>query len=159
MGTEILSRTLEPTLTLTTLEPSLFPSLFQIMEQFPEQNDENNKDSFICETCHFPFSDNSPFQVYCILPRDNRRMDYDLYPAVVLQRRKVVSKVLEYSIENCNFQEEFQELLQYIQEKQLKNLQKYRIVFHKEKRKWKRKSFFQKAEKMLITELQIEVES
>lgn len=159
MGTEILTRMLEPTLSLTTLQPVPFSSLFEIMPQFPEQNDVNNKDSFICETSHFPFNENASFQIYCILPRSNRRMDYDNYPAVVLQRRKVVSKVLEHSVENCNFEAEFKTLLQYIQEKQLKNLQNYRIVFHKEKRKWKRKSFLQKAKKMLITELQIEIES
>lgn len=158
MGTEILTKTLAPTLTLTALETSLLPSIFQKIQQFPEQSDINNTDSFICETCQFPFNENSAFQIYCVLPRFNRRADYDNYPATVLQRRNVVTKVVQHSLENCNFDEEFQALLQYINDQQLTSVNKYRIIFHKEKRKWKRKSFFKKPDKPLITELQIEVE-
>lgn len=157
MGKDILNKTLPPTLTLTTLDGSKFSSLFQIISQFPEQNDINNKDSFICETSQFPFDDNTFFQIYCILPRTDRRSDYDDYPAQVLQRRNVISKVMEHSIEHCNLEEAFHSLLQYIQEKNLAHSSKYRIIFHKEKRKWQRNSFFKKSEQILITELQIEV--
>lgn len=159
MSTAILTRSLSPTLTLTQKETSSFSNIFQRMQQFPEQAKQIHKDSFICETQQFPFNDQSHFQIFCVVPTEDRRIDYDDFPATVLQRRNVVSKVMQKSVEDCNFQEEFQSLLQYIQEQHLTSTNKYRIIFHQEKRKWQRKSFFRKAKKNLITELQIEVES
>lgn len=159
MSTAILTRSLSPTLTLTTPEPSAFSSIFQTMKCFPEQELQTTKDSFICETQHFPFNDRSHFQIYCVVPTEDRRIDYDDFSAAVLQRRHVVSKVIQKSLEECNFEEEFQSLLQYIQEHRLTSSSKYRIIFHQEKRRWQRNAFLKRPKKNIITELQIEVES
>lgn len=159
MQKEIKLRKLAPTLTLTTLEQSTMEKLFQTMKQFPEQNDPHNKDSFLCETTDFPFRDDSTFQVYCLLVKRNRPTTYPNYSPQVLQRREVVSMVLEKSFEDCNLEEEFHTLLNYVEAHHLTSLRKYRIIFHKEKRKTIRHAFFKKHTQSIITEIQVEIES
>lgn len=158
MKSEIKIRQLAPTLTLTTSQQSTMDTLFQSMKEFPEQNDPHNQDSFLCETTEFPFRENSAFQVYCVLIKRNRQTSYPNFSPLVLQRREVVSMVLEKNFEDCDLEAEFSTLLHYVQEENLTSMGKYRIIFHKEKRKTIRHTLFKKKAQSIITEIQIEVE-
>lgn len=158
MEEEIKRRQLAPTLTLTTTETPTMSKLFQVMKQFPEQNDPNNKDSFLCETTDFPFGENTPFQLYCLILNRNRLTSNTEYTPLVLQRREVVSLVLEKSYEECDLESEFRNLLQFIEENKLVSRQVFRIVFHKEKRKTIRNTLFKKVRQNIITEIQVEIE-
>lgn len=158
MEVEIKRRQIAPTLTLTTQETPTMSKLFQVMKQFPEQNDPNNKDSFLCETSQFPFEETTPFQLYCLILNRNRLTSNTEYTPLVLQRREVVSMVLEKNYEECDLQSEFSVLQQYLEEHNLISCQIYRIVFHKEKRKTIRNTLFKKTGQNIITEIQIEIE-
>lgn len=152
MSQEITVRNIPPTLTLTHVEKCT--SLSHGIASLHFETKLNAKGSFICQLDQPYLIDGGEIQVFCLVENSNYHVDSKAFAYKVVQRERVLSTIHKGGYDSI--QESFLRLEEYLAEHGLQSLHAYRLVVHKEKRKWQRDKFLKKAEKEeYITEVQI----
>lgn len=151
MSQEIKERQIPPTLTLTHFEEAISVSQTIATLHFEAKN--NAKGSFICTMEEPKMEEGSKVQVYCMVENGYSPVDHKHFYYQVLQRCKVVTTI--HPGDYHDVRSSFHLLERYIEEHSYEHISGFRVVVHKEKRKWVRNKFFQKSKEQFITEVQI----
>lgn len=155
MSYEIVVKDVSPTLTLSQIEPCTLKELPQIIYDIQDRVKSNLKGSFICLTSEPFLSSESQLFVHCPVENTFPHISPKEQEYKVLQRTKVVSTI--HAGEYTDLEEAFKTIHQYIEQNNLKQIFPYRLIFHKEKRKWQRKKFFRKSSQSYMTEVQAQI--
>lgn len=155
MNQEISVRNIAPTLTLTQKKHNT--SLSHGIASLHFEAKLNAKGSFVCILAQPHLEEGVPLPIYCLVENSSFHVDSAVFEYTVLQRIRVAAVI--HKGEYDTIQESFFRLDEYLAEHGLASKGIYRLVVHKEKRKWQRRKFLKKAEKdEYITEVQIVIE-
>lgn len=113
----------------------------------------NTNVSFFCTTEQAFLKQDSQVRVCAPVLNAIFNIDENKYHFFVRQRQNVVSTI--HNGRYDQIEPAFQALQDYLAEKNLQPQLPYYIIFHKEKRKWQRKTFFKKSTGEYVTEIQI----
>lgn len=155
MCNEIVIKDIKPTLTLTHLAECTYQTLPNIIYGLHDEVKKNIKGSFICIMSEPCLKRGMALKVYCPVESSYAPFNSFKYKYEVLQRTRVVSTIQRGGYDQV--EDSFEAIARYIEENNLTMIEPYRLVFHKEKRKWQRKKFFKKSTQEYIIEIQVQI--
>ncbi len=158
MHGEITKKNIAPIYVLTSLEQCTFEGIKKEVLTFPNQTKKYPRETFICESEIFPCKADTKIQLSCVVEDRHKTIQINTHKVAVLPRIDVVSTVLTSDYGETDLEKVLDNLNTYMSEHQLTSCDNYRIVFHKEKRKWQRNRFFRRTKKDIITDVQIIIE-
>lgn len=152
----ILEKDVAPTLMVTHVEPCTFQSLSSTVYTMFSDVKKNISGSFVCYVEDIVFKPDISLQVYCPVKTAYEQINDKKHEYTVLQRSKVVTTIHKGSYEDLTVP--FQAVLDYVKGKEYEIITPYRIVFHKEKRKWQRNRLLKRSVGDYVVEVQVAVE-
>lgn len=158
MDLEIKIRNIAPISVIVKTEFCTHQNLYHTIQAFPSQLKKRPTESFVCKLRTMDIQADTELEVFSTTEKAEKFDDTEQYYKTIMQRTNVVSTVLMVPYDEIDKNLVFQQLQKYIDDNNLTSLQIYRIVFHKEKRKWQRSRFLKRSKKDVITEFQIEIE-
>lgn len=158
MTQEITVKNVAPFLALTPTETCPFSKIFSTIRKFPTAILVNGRESFHCVADGYPPNDATPCQVYVPVEKTKTEKNFKRHKIIILQRAKVVSVVLGVEYQHSDLSDIFKALDQFIEDNDLKGTSNFRVIYHQEKRKWQRNSFFKLSKEGTITEIQVVLE-
>lgn len=154
MNDQIEIKDIAPTLMLTHINNTTFQMMEDVAYSIRDVAKDSIKGSFVC-LCQQPFlKSDSNLELYCPVSTSSLNIDPKKFKFEVLQRTKVVSII--HTGEYNQLESAFQTLQTYIKENNFTEILPYRVIFHKEKRKWERRTFFKRAKNEYVTEVQVQ---
>lgn len=157
MSFDIVVKDVSPVLTVTHIKASTVQTMAQTIYGIHDEVKKNIKGSFICYVDQTHLYQDLPVRIHCPVQNAYESINEKKYTYVVLQRSKVVSTINQgefHDLDNA-----FLALQTYVEENKLEVVMPYRVIFHKEKRKWQRKRLFKKSSRAYITEVQIQIKN
>lgn len=153
---EVTEKDVSPCLTVTSLEPCTLQNLEQSIYAMYADTKKNINGSFFCLSETPNCSQDSLLKIHCPVLNGYEAISDKKHKYEVVPRIKAISTIHTGAYDNLDGA--FQAVKDYAEEKNLKIALPYRIVFHKEKRKWQRKRFFKRAVGEYVIELQAPME-
>lgn len=157
MEYEVVVKDISPVLTVTPLKKCTYENLQQTIYALYDEVKKNQKDSFLCISEQINFSKEEAIKVHCPVNNSFFVIDEKKYCYEVLLRTKVLSVIHKREFEEIDTTLEW--IQKYAKEQNIEVMMPYRIIFHKEKRKWQRKKFLQRSKDEYIIEVQIQIDN
>ncbi len=151
----IIEKDIAPILTVTHLEPCTFQSLSSTVLTLFNDVKKNISGSFLCYMDSYDYKPELAMQIYCPVKTVYEDINDKKHEYKALQRTKVLSTIHTGSYDDLAAP--FEAVLTYAKGKEYEIVAPYRVVFHKEKRKWQRKRFFKRALGEYVVEVQVQV--
>lgn len=155
MSYTVVEKDVPPTLIVTQLETCTFENLSQTVYGMFTDVKRNLNGSFFCNTQEIPFRPDTPVEICCPVKSAYEDLNFNKHEYKVVQRLKVLSTV--YSGAYDNLSEPLDAIMSFAKEKGLEVTTPYRIIYHKEKRKWQRNRFFKRAVGEYVVEVQAKI--
>lgn len=153
----IIEKNIAPYLTVTHLEPCIYQALTPTLYSLFSDVKKNIDGSFLCYLESVNLKPDSQIQIYCPVKSPYEQINDKKHEYKVLQRTKVLSTIHAGAYDEL--EAPFQALIDYAKEKKYESVLPYRVIFHKEKRKWKRRHFFKRSVGEYVVEVQLQIDT
>lgn len=155
MSYEVTVKDIPPTLTLTHVDFCTLQTLVPTISAMQNDVKKNISGSFLCFTEYPSLKMDGPLRIHCPVANSYEAITEKKHKYEVVQRSKVVSTI--HKGEYDQLEEAFAALHTYIEAEKLELVKPYRVIFHKEKRKWQRKRLLKRAVGEYVIEVQAEI--